>query len=69
MTEAIPWQQPLFMVYDFATDKKVPLTQERLDILLRTESDYGDLIRAVKDTHRGNLTARGAPPDFIEKWR
>lgn len=60
--DAKPWQQPLFMVYDVGTDERVPLTQERLDVLLRVERQYGMMISDIRKSHEALVTQLGGTP-------
>ena len=59
------WVQPLFMVYDIATEEKTPLTQERLDQLLALERHYGQLMNYIKGAHKGFVSIIGGKP---QKW-
>lgn len=47
-----PWTQPLFLVYDVSKDERVPLTQERLDVLLAVEQAYGRLRGSIEGHHQ-----------------
>jgi hypothetical protein len=66
---AIPWQQPLFLVYSFATDQMVPLTQERLDGLLATERSYSELLNEVRKIAYSRLIQMDAPPSVLDRWK
>lgn len=60
--DAKQWVQPLFMVYDVGTDEQVPLTQERLDQLTKTERQYGMLIMEIKRSHEAHLISMNITP-------
>lgn len=57
-----PWTQPLFMVYAYASDERVPLTQERLDQLLRIELTYRQMMSDIKRYHDDLVRVSGATP-------
>lgn len=59
---AVPWQQPLFMIYDASTDERVPLTQERLDQLIAVNMQYGQLVCALRDMHNAHCRRFGFTP-------
>lgn len=57
-----PWTQPLFMVYAPAMDKFEPLTQERLDQLLRIEMTYRQMMGEIRRYHDELVRSSGATP-------
>lgn len=62
MTDARQWVQPLFMVYDIATDEMVPLTQERLNSLIDCERTYGMMISEIRKSHCALVERHGHKP-------
>lgn len=62
MSDPRQWVQPLFMVYNHGTDQMAPLTQERLDSLLKIERMYGQIINSVRDSHADLVTSLGGVP-------
>lgn len=57
-----PWTQPLFMVYRPGTDSREPLTQERLDQLLRLEYVYMQMMGDIRRHHDDYVRSNGATP-------
>lgn len=51
-----------FLVYSAMTDEMVPLTKERLNQLLATERQYGQMICAIRDAHNAHRAALGYSP-------
>ena len=62
--DADPKNEPL-TVYDITSDEMVPLTQERLDRLLKIELAYGRMIQGLKELkrlHTANVIGWGGSP-------
>lgn len=57
-----PWTQPIFMVNDYGSDQKVPLTQERLDQLLRLSYTYAMMMSDIRRYHDDYVRSLGITP-------